>query len=162
MHFGATDDEVAEIIANDSPLIEILLADWSSKFRSQGALVHSALTEWARSYLQPKLYEEKKMADLHGGPALHDGKYPKHAAQCFCFMPFTEFPLGYDYGYLKKGYSAQYGSGLVAAMKRDFGITIKYPRLPLFGAAIWPYEIEFWPIEMIHVSVAVPLMLNLM
>lgn len=163
MHFGKPVDDVADIIANDSPLVDVLLADWSSKFRTQRALVHSALSEWARSYLHPKRNEEmpglEKKQRLHGD--LKE-KYPRQAAQSFCFMPFGQFAFGYDYDYLKNDCTSQYSAEIVAAVKNDYEISIKYPHLPLFGAAIWPYEVDYWPIEMIHVSVAVPLMLNLM
>jgi hypothetical protein len=162
LHFGKTYDEVAEIIASDIPLIDILLADWNAKFKTQKTLVDSALTKWAQNYLYPKWYDEcpslKEAHDRRGGP---EEKYPEEAARSFCFFPFTEFffpVFGYDYHSLE---SCQNYPALVADMKHDYGITLKYPHLPLFGAAM-SKEVDFWPIEVIQVSIAVPLMLNLM
>ncbi|KAH7718771.1 hypothetical protein AAVH_13745 [Aphelenchoides avenae] len=91
-HFGKTCDEVAEIIASDISLIDILHADWNSKFKTQTALVESALTEWTQSYLRPKYREEhallKKVRGEHWEPT---EKYPEEAALFFSFFPFNEY-----------------------------------------------------------------------
>ncbi|KAH7714411.1 hypothetical protein AAVH_18230 [Aphelenchoides avenae] len=163
-HFGKTCDEVTEIIASDISIIDILLADWNSKFKTQRELVESALTEWTHSYLRPKYREEYALLkEVRGEYWEPTEKYPEEAARFFCFFPFNEYfyAIGHDYDHLKKDYSSQYGEELVAAMKHDFGITIKYPDLPLFGAKL-NNEVDYWPIEVIQVSIAVPLMLNLM
>lgn len=162
-HFDKNYDEVAALITADSSLIHNLLSEWSAKFKTEKSLVDSVLTEWAQNYMYPKWYAEmpslKEEHERRGGPK---EKYPEEAARFFCFMPFTEYFLAipYDYAHLTKDRSRKDDPDLVVAMEHDFGITLNYPHLPLFGAAL-NNEVDIFPIEVMQLSIAVPLMLNL-
>jgi hypothetical protein len=155
-HFGKSYDEVAEIIADDSALIHKLLTEWYTKFITEKEAVNSVLTEWAQKN-SPVLNE---MGDRRGGAK---NTYPDDAVRFFCFMPFNKYfyPIGFEYDYITEGQTCEEVAKLLRAMKRDYGITLKYPCLPLLGAGVRPYEVELWPMEMMQVSIAVALMLNI-
>jgi hypothetical protein len=168
-HLGKPYDDVAEIVDSDSSFIHNLLSEWNAKFNSQKALVVSLLSEWGQNYGYPQW--NKDMPQWIVKETVNGISRRKcvclelyEASQFFCFFPFTEyfFSIGYDYDHLTRDdVPRKDDTDLVAAMKNDYGITVKYTHLPLFGA-VHNGVVDFWPVEVIQLSVAVPLLLGFM
>jgi len=163
-YFAKSYDEVAEMITADPPRIQALLDDWCSRFTTQKALVDDILREWGQKVLYPKWYKEmpapKERTDRRAGTDKH-WKY--EASQFVYLMPHNEY--GYCIGYHGGTLAEDTGPDdavLVASVKHDYGVTVKYPHLPVFGATLPSGDVHTWPMEMMHVSIAVPLMLNLL
>ncbi|KAH7684688.1 hypothetical protein AAVH_40804 [Aphelenchoides avenae] len=162
-YYDKSYDEVTEIIDADRPHIQELLDEWSSRFKTQKSLVDDTLSEYGEKVLYPKWYKEipwaKEIDDRCGGP----DKYWKYkASRFFYLMPLNEhsYSTGYYDGKLLEDTGLD-DAGLVTAMKLDYGVTVKYPYLPVFAAALPSGELHTWPMEMMHVSIAVPLMLHI-
>ncbi|KAH7709995.1 hypothetical protein AAVH_22725 [Aphelenchoides avenae] len=99
------------------------------------------------------------MDDRRGGTDEH-WKY--EASQFVYLIPLNEYSYctGYYDGKLLEDAGLE-DVGLMAAMKLDYGVTVKYPHLPVFAATLPSGEVRIWPMEMMHVSVAIPFMLHL-